>query len=214
MTVIPIMIDLEDKKVVVVGGGKIAKRKLDVLLDSGAELIVVSPTVTKEINLWAEEEKIIWKQKEFEPQDAEEAFMLVIATDSPTVNAAARKAAPSNCLVNASGEAESGNVHFPAHFKRGKLSIAVATAGASPMLAKKIKQELQMQFDESYEQYLEFLYSARQLLKQTGLPRSAKEEYLRNFLDQSFLHPEIQQQALGELQLLANKAGDSGQGSN
>lgn len=205
MTVIPIMIDLGNKNVVVVGGGKIAERKLDGLLDSKASLTVISPSVTPTIQRWVEEGQIGWKQKKFEPKDAEEAFMLVIATNDPVVNAAAQKAAPPNCLVNASTEAESGNVQFPAHFNRGKLSIIVSTNGASPMLAKKIKHELQEQFDESYEQYLDFLYHARQLLKQTKLSRNTKENYLRNFLDKSFLSNEVQQHTLHELQLLAAK---------
>ncbi|MBT2569816.1 NAD(P)-binding protein [Planococcus sp. ISL-110] len=204
MTVIPIMIELEDRRVVVVGGGRVAKRRLDGLLDSGALLTVVSPAVTTEIADWAEEGTITWKPKDFQPKDAEAAFMLIIATDDPTVNAAARKAAPPHCLVNASAEAESGNVHFPAHFKRGKLSIAVSTNGASPMLAKKIKYDLQNQFDESYELYLEFLFRARQLLKQSQLSRNAREEYLREFLDESFLQVETQQQTLCQLRLLVD----------
>ncbi|WP_169823197.1 NAD(P)-binding protein [Planococcus antarcticus] len=169
MTVIPIMIDLEGKKVIVVGGGRIAERRLDSLLDNGAGMIVISSSVTPEISRWAEEGKMIWKQKSFEPTDAEDAFMIIIATDDLAVNASARKAVPPHCLVNASAKAESGNIHFPAHFKRGKLSIAVSTNGASPMLAKKIKHELKNQFDEHYEQYLEFLFNARQLLKQIQL---------------------------------------------
>ena len=208
MTVIPIMIELEGKKVIIVGGGRIAKRKLNGLLDSGAELTVLSPMADPAIIAWAEEEKIIWKQKCFEPADAEEAFMMVIATDDPAVNAEARKAAPLHCLVNASTEAEAGNIHFPAHVKRGKLSIAVSTNGASPMLAKKIKQELQAQFDESYEQYLEFLFEARQLLKQTTLSKNAKEQYLRGFLDESFLQNVLQQETLQELRLLVNRKKD------
>lgn len=205
MTVIPIMIDLGNKNVVVVGGGKIAERKLDGLLDSKASLTVISPSVTPKIYRWVEKGQIEWKQKKFEPKDAEEAFMLVIATNDPVVNAAAQKAAPPNCLINASAEAESGNVQFPAHFNRGKLSIIVSTNGASPMLAKKIKHELQEQFDGSYEQYLDFLYHARQLLKQTELSRNTKENYLRNFLDKSFLSSEVQQHTLDELRLLAVK---------
>lgn len=211
MTVIPIMIDLEGKNVVVVGGGRIAKRKLDGLLDSGAALTVISPAVTPEIIGWAEESKLSWKQKNFEQKDAKSAFMLIIATDDPTVNAAVQKAAPPNCLVNAATEAEAGNVHFPAHFKRGKLSIAVSTNGASPMLAKKIKQELQNEFDESYEQYLEFLFEARQLIKQTCLSKNRKEEYLRGFLDPSLLQAKAQKETLRELQLLVTKDSDSQQ---
>lgn len=211
MTVIPIMIDLEGKNVVVVGGGRIAKRKLDGLLASGAVLTVISPEVTPEINRWSAENKLSWKPKNFEQRDAELAFMLIIATDDPTVNATVRKAAPPNCLVNASAEAETGNVHFPAHFKRGKLSIAVSTNGASPMLAKKIKQEFQSQFDESYEQYLEFLFEARQLIKQTRLSKNKKEEYLRGFLDPSLLQAKAQKEKLRELQLLVIKNSESQQ---
>ena len=208
MTVIPIMIDLEGKNVVVVGGGRIAKRRLDSLLHTGARLTVTSPSVLPEIDHWAEKGKIIWKQRDFEVKDAEGAFMLVIATNNPTVNAAATKAAPVNCLVNASTEAESGNIHFPAHFKRGKLSIAVSTNGASPMLAKKIRQELQTQFDESYEQYLDFLFEARLLVKKTQLSKNEKEECLRGFLAESFLQREIQLQALAELRLQVNEKKD------
>ncbi|WP_298824927.1 NAD(P)-binding protein [uncultured Planococcus sp.] len=209
MTVLPIMIELAEKKVIVVGGGRIAKRKLNALLDSGAVLTVISPSVTPEIKQWAEEGKIQWKPKNFDPKEAEEAFMMIIATDDPVVNAAAREAAPPHCLINASTDAESGNIHFPAHFKRGKLSIAVSTNGASPMLAKKIKQDLQTQFDESYEHYLEFLFEARQLLKQTQLSKSRKEEYLRSFLAESFMQEETQQETLHELQLLATEKKDS-----
>lgn len=208
MTVIPIMIELEGKKVIIVGGGRIAKRKLSGLLDSGAELMVISPAADPAIIAWADEGKIIWKQKCFEPTDAEEAFLMVIATDDPAVNAEARKSAPSNCLVNASTEAETGNIHFPAHVKRGKLSIAVSTNGASPMLAKKIKQDLQKQFDESYEQYVDFLFEARQLLKKTTISQNAKEEYLRSFLDESFLQNASQEASLQELRLLMNKKKD------
>lgn len=208
MTVVPIMIELAGKKVIVVGGGRIAKRRLDALLDSGALLTVISPAVLPEIAGWAEEERIRWKQKNFDPKEAEEAFMMVIATDDPAVNEAAKKAAPPHCLVNASTAAESGNIHFPAHLKRGKLSIAIATNGASPMLAKKIKKDLQTQFDERYEQYLEFLFEARQLLKQSRLSKSAKEEYLHGFLTESFLQEEVQQETLRELRLLADKDSD------
>lgn len=209
MTVVPIMVELEGKKVLVVGGGRIAKRKLDNLVDSGAKLTVISPAVVPEIAGWAAEGKIRWQQKSFEPQDAEEAFMMIIATDDAAVNRIARDAAPPHCLVNAATEAVSGTIHFPAHVKRGKLSIAISTNGASPMFAKKIKHELQLQFDERYEQYVEFLFEARQLLKYAPLSKNAKAEYLQSFLDESFLQEEAQQETLLELRLPANEKKDS-----
>jgi len=205
MTTIPIMIDIKNKEVVVIGGGHIATRRLERLVDQEARLTVISPTATAEISRWADQELVTWKPRNFEYQDVEKAFMLIVATNDPVSNAAARKAAPPNCLVNAVAEAEFGNIHFPAHFTRGKLSIAVSTNGASPMLAKKINQELANQFDDRYDQYLEFLFAARLLVKKARISSPDKKAYLRTFLDESFLQNAIQQQTLRELQLLVDK---------
>ena len=199
MTVIPMMINLTDKKAVVIGGGRIAKRKLESLLNSGAELTVISPDILPEINTLYLEKKIIWKQKRFESSDVAEAFLIVVATNDEKVNAAVIEAAPHNSLVNAASEAEAGNVHFPAHFHRGKLTIAISTNGASPKLAKQVKQDLEARYDENYGQYVDFLYEARQLLKQSSLPRQVKDDYLSEFLSDAFLQPSIQKQTLLKL---------------
>ncbi|AQQ53580.1 NAD(P)-binding protein [Planococcus lenghuensis] len=199
MTVIPLMVDLTNKKVVIIGGGRIAKRKVESLLNSGAELTVVSPDILPEINALYLEQKIHWKQKRFESSDLTEAFLAVVATNDEAVNAAVIEAAPPNSLINAASDVIAGNVHFPARFLRGKLTIAISTNGASPMLAKQIKQELESRYDENYEQYVDFLYEARQLLKQTNLPRHVKDAYLREFLSPSFLQPSMQKEVIVKL---------------
>lgn len=202
MAVIPIMIDLQEKKVVIVGGGKVAKRRLESLLESEADITVISPEALPEIQELSLLGNIKWKQKEVSKHDLTEAFFIIIATNDYSVNEAVKKYAPAHSLVNSSFEAEEGNVHFPSHFKRGKLSIAVSTHGASPLLASKIKNEIASHFDENFESYLEFLYEARKLIKEKNLSRQEKDNYLREILKNSYQAPELQENMLKKLRTL------------
>lgn len=202
MAVIPLMIDLHEKKVVIVGGGHVARRRLTSLLESEAELTVISPEILPEIADLYKKGKVIWKNKKVSIEDLAEAFLIIIATNDSEVNETVRKNAPVNCLINASTDAQSGNVHFPSHLKRGKLSIAVSTNGASPMLASKVKSELSTLYDAHYEQYVDFLFEARTLIKKSKLSKEKKESYLREFLDEAYHSPVLQQQTLQKLHSL------------
>lgn len=202
MAVIPLMINLHGKKVVIVGGGHVAKRRLISLLESEAKLTVISPKVLPEIADLCKKGKVIWKNKEVSLEDLSEAFLIIIATNDKVVNETVRKNAPANCLINASTDAQTGNVHFPSHLKRGKLSIAVSTHGASPMLASKVKNDLSNLYDAHYEQYVDFLFEARTIIKESALSKEEKESYLREFLDEAYHSPVLQQQTLQKLQSL------------
>ncbi|WP_079530438.1 NAD(P)-binding protein [Halobacillus hunanensis] len=196
MSLIPIMLSLKGKKVVVVGGGKVAKRKIDSLLMSKAQLTVVSPKLTDELNSYYETGRIEWKQKNFTPADIEEAFLIVAATNSESVNHDVIKAAPDGRLLNAASKVQDGNISFPAHFSRGRLTIAISTAGASPLFAKKVKKELSCQYDEKYEQYLDFLFDIRHLLKKTNFSSEEKNNCLREVLSNTYLDTQKQKDML------------------
>ncbi|WP_163526503.1 NAD(P)-binding protein [Halobacillus ihumii] len=196
MSLIPIMLSLEGKKVVVVGGGKVAKRKIDSLLMSKAQLTVISPNLTDELHSYYETGSIEWKQKNFTPADIEEAFLIVAATNSESVNNDVIRAVPDDRLLNAASNFQNGNVSFPAHFTRGKLTIAISTAGASPLFAKKVKKELSNQYDEKYEQYLDFLFDVRHLLKKINLSSEEKNTFLREVLSNTYLDTQKQKDML------------------
>ncbi|MFG6117552.1 NAD(P)-binding protein [Halobacillus sp. MO56] len=204
----PLMIDFKGRRVVIVGGGKVAVKRARVLLQGGAVITVISPALDTELEKAWEQKKVNWKKKLFEPGDLEGAFMAVVATDDPSVNMSVLPSSYQVPLVNAAGQASGGNVQFPAFLKRGKLTLAVSTHGASPILTSRIKEELEHQFEPDYESYVDFLYECRQLVKNCPLTKQEKRQFLHELLDESFMTEEKQQQTILWLERLAEGGGE------
>ncbi|MFL6560136.1 MAG: NAD(P)-binding protein [Bacillus sp. (in: firmicutes)] len=183
----PVVLRLEGKKVVIVGGGKVAERKVTGLLGTGAEVIVVSPEVTDGIERLEREGSIDWKQKSFSDSDINDAFMIFAATNNKELNQLIRSSAGAHQLVTIADDPEGSNFHVPAHFQRGRLSIAVSTEGASPTLASKIREQLEEQFDDSYTGYLEFLSSKRKWILKEVENGSLKRKLLKAIVSTEFL---------------------------
>jgi precorrin-2 dehydrogenase / sirohydrochlorin ferrochelatase len=184
----PIMLKLEGKKVVVVGGGKVAERKVTGLLNTGARIVVVSPEATDELTSLASEAMLQWLKKPFSKEDIEGAFLIFAATNDVELNQYIKTAASDQQLVTIADDPEGSDFHVPSHIQRGRLSIAVSTGGASPTLARKIREQLESQFDERYEDYLEFLFTARKrVLKEVKDP-SRKRKILSAIVSEEFLN--------------------------
>jgi precorrin-2 dehydrogenase/sirohydrochlorin ferrochelatase len=183
----PVVLRLEGKKVVIVGGGKVAERKVTGLLGTGAEVIVVSPEVTDGIERLEREGSIDWKQKSFSDSDINDAFMIFAATNNKELNQLIRSSAGAHQLVTIADDPAGSNFHVPAHFQRGRLSIAVSTEGASPTLASKIREQLEEQFDDSYTGYLEFLSSKRKWILKEVENGSLKRKLLKAIVSTEFL---------------------------
>jgi precorrin-2 dehydrogenase / sirohydrochlorin ferrochelatase len=162
----PIMLQLNGKKVVVVGGGRVAERKVTSLLETGAQISVISPDATELLRAKAIEGKLNWQSRPFEKADLKDAFMIFAATNDSKLNQAVKQAAEPRQLIAIADDTEGSDFHVPAYLQRGRLTIAVSTGGASPILAKQIRDQLEEQFDPSYEEYLEFLYDKRQWILQ------------------------------------------------
>ncbi|MEH7013886.1 NAD(P)-binding protein [Neobacillus niacini] len=184
----PIMLRLEGKKVVVIGGGKVAERKVTGLLGSGSRIIVISPNATDELKGLASSGKIEWLEKSFSKQDIEGAFLIFAATNDKALNQSIKMAASEQQLVTIADNPEQSDFHVPSHIQRGRLSIAVSTGGASPTLARKIREQLEHQFDERFEDYLEFLFSARQRILNEVKDPSRKGKILTAITSEKFLN--------------------------
>jgi precorrin-2 dehydrogenase / sirohydrochlorin ferrochelatase len=193
MSTIPLMIDLNDKRIIVVGGGKVAERRIHSLLGTSARIQVISPDVTETIHDLHLTGKLIWKKKYFDPEDLGDSFLILIATNNGEVNKQIIESAPKNTLINSAVAAKKGDVHFPIRLQRGKLCIAISTNGASPLLAKKIKEEVSSVYDEKYEGYVDFLYEARQLIKTSDLPSEQKRNLLKMLLSDAIFDPKEQE---------------------
>jgi precorrin-2 dehydrogenase / sirohydrochlorin ferrochelatase len=195
----PIMLRLEGKKVVVAGGGKVAERKVNGLLNTGALVSVISPVVTDELRKLASKGEIVWKEKTFSQADMKDAFMIFAATNDRELNQFIRNVAGVHQLVTIADDPEESDFHVPAHFHRGRLSIAVSTGGASPMLASNIREQLEQQFDERYQDYLDFLYKARlQILKEIEDP-FIKRKLLKAIVTPAFLNSKQREVDLKQL---------------
>ncbi|WP_342043723.1 NAD(P)-binding protein [Bacillus sp. OTU2372] len=184
----PIMLQLDTKKVVVIGGGRVAERKVRGLLGTGAQVVVISPEATGEIQTLFLDGKIVWEKKFFSAEDLRGAALIFAATDDKDINQSVKSLAEKQQLVTVADDPDISDFHLPAHVQRGRLSIAVSTGGASPTLAKKLRAELEKIFDERYEEYLEFLFTARQwILKEVKDP-ALKRKLLTAMVSEDFLN--------------------------
>ena len=160
----PIHINIEYKTVVIVGGGHVATQKVASLIPAKATIVVVSPTLDDSLFPLVEAGEITWREKEFEPRDLDDASLIIAATNDTSVNEAVQEAAQHWQLINrADAQAESDFI-TPAAVRRGPLVLTVSTSGASPALARKIKADLEEQFDEIYDDYVCFLQQARLMI--------------------------------------------------
>ncbi len=177
-----------------VGGGAVAQRKIHNLLDTGAIITVISPTITATIQSWLVTTKINWKKKYYEDVDSKDAFLIVAATNDRTVNGRVLKASRPHQLINVVDDPEGSNFFVPSTLHRGKLSISVSTSGASPGLAKKILKEMSSKYDENYEEYLDFLFETRRYIQKKISNPVVRRELLSQLLDERFLSLTREQQ--------------------
>ncbi len=159
----PILLDLNNKRCVVIGGGKVAERKITSLVRAKAIVTVVSPELTKPLQQMAEKKKIHYVNDCFKEIYLDKAFLVVGAVGNSKINhhvfeAAAKK----NKLVNIVNSPDECNFMVPSVIKQGALIISISTGGKSPALAKKIRKQLENQFGKAYKDFLSFMGELRQ----------------------------------------------------
>lgn len=183
---ISLLVELKDRHCVVVGGGKIAYRKVMMLLEEEAKVTVISPKACSEIEELSKGEKIKLIQRKAVEEDFSHAFLTIAATNKVEENRRITQRLKSISLVNDASAYEEGNCQIPASFKKGRLHLSVSTNGASPKLAKRMKEEWQEKYDDNYIAYIDFLYEVRNLLKQKSLPPEVSHAILEEILDNAY----------------------------
>ncbi len=137
----PAYLDIAGRRAVVIGGGTIAERKVQQLLASGADVMLVSPDATPEVELLAAEGRVRWVKRPYVTGDLAGAWIAVAATDDEAVNRAANEEAErEKTLLNVVDDAELCGFIAPSVVERGPVTIAVSTAGTSPALARKLRE--------------------------------------------------------------------------
>ncbi|PZT57258.1 precorrin-2 dehydrogenase/sirohydrochlorin ferrochelatase family protein [Paenibacillus silvae] len=184
----PIYVNTSGKPVLVIGGGRVAERKVKGLLQGEARIAVISPQLTPELEQLHQESRFEWIARSYRNGDLRGAFLVYAATDDLQVNTAVvKEAEAASILVN--DAISSGNSSFitPSVVRRGRLSIAISTAGAGPAAAAEIRALLEQQFGDEYETYLDFLHQMRMEIKSRALSPVIRSKLLRRLTEMDIL---------------------------
>ena len=161
----PLLLDLRRKRVVVVGGGRVAERKVRTLLASSAQIRLISPKLTPGLRKILRQGRFQWCPRNFRGSDLRGTPLIFVTTDDQEVNPLiADRARKLNKLVNVADHPERSNFIVPAIVRRGDLLIAISTSGHSPALARRIRQELEKSFGREFSYFVEILGRIRKAL--------------------------------------------------
>lgn len=184
----PVMLNIAGKKCLVFGGGNVAERRVNGLLEAGAQVEVVSMTLTENLQALVSAGRICWLMKEAAPEDIRGADFVFAATGDTAANRRLADAAKSAGIpLNLADDGVSGDFLLPAVVRRGRLVLAVSTSGASPALAARIAGELAEQYGPEYAAYTEQLAHIRRLVMAEVKDRKARQRLLKAAAERSFL---------------------------
>ena len=141
----PAFLDVRDRLCVIIGGGQIAEGKIASLLECGAQIKMISPEVTAEVQGMADAGILRLEKREYREGDLEGVFVAIAATDDNSVNRQiAQEAAERNVLLNVVDVTHLCTFIAPSVVKKGEVTVAISTSGLSPALARKLRQELEV----------------------------------------------------------------------
>jgi len=174
--------------VLVVGGGDVATRKVRGLVGAGADVTVVSPHVTAELEALSSSARITWLRRAFESGDAARGRLIFAATSERAANAhVAADAVHVGAWVNVADDPAACSFHVPATLRRGRLTLAVSTQGASPLLAATIRGELERSYGDEYGMLVELLRRARDEADNKLATGAARRRFYAAILDSDVL---------------------------
>ena len=162
----PIYIDIEDRSVLIVGGGTVCARKAETMMRYGARMTIVSPEITDEIAAWEQAGVLAVQRKMYAESDLEGASMVIASTDDQCVNArVARDCRRRRIPVNVVDVTHLCEFIVPAIIEKGSIQIAVSTGGKSPAIARTLREDLQRTIGPEYAEVNDLLGTLRKSAK-------------------------------------------------
>lgn len=184
----PIFLDVENRDVLIIGGGNVCARKAETMLRYGARVTIVSPELTEEIEQWARDGQVAIRRKAYEENDLDGASIVIASTDDQRVNEqiaadCRRRRIPVN-VVDVTPLCE---FIVPAIVESGSIQIAVSTGGKSPALARTLKEDLQRMVGTEYAEVNDLLGSLRDSAKRVLPTDTDRKRFFDGIIAQGIL---------------------------
>jgi precorrin-2 dehydrogenase/sirohydrochlorin ferrochelatase len=202
MSTYVLCLKLINRPCLVVGGGEVADRKVRTLYSAGARITVIAREINVSLKQFAEEHAMTLLVREVREEDLKEKLLIIAATDDRETNREiAEQARRAGALVNVVDSPEESDFFVPSTFNRGDLTIAIATSGKLPALSRRIRVQIEKQFGNEYESYIQLLEPARDdIYKSSAHTADGKIRLIEELLDLPLLallkegkHDEAQQ---------------------
>jgi uroporphyrin-III C-methyltransferase/precorrin-2 dehydrogenase/sirohydrochlorin ferrochelatase len=223
MSLLPIFLKLDGRPGLLVGAGNVALEKISSLLITGVQLRVIAPKANQEVRGLAEEGRLEWVERKFDPTDLDGNFVVIAATDDAEVNATVyREAVRRGILVNSVDDPPHCDFYFGSVVRRGDLQIAISTAGESPAVAQRIRREIDEQLSTDIGPWLAELGQLRREILATCPPGEERKALLHQLAKREFFeshskpsrplaastHSQSQQDVEGKVFLVGAGPGD------
>lgn len=184
----PIFLSLAGKNCLVIGGGQVAERKVADLLNYDANISVISPTAGDNIRLWFNQGLIGWQAREFRDDDLDNVFLVFVATNDTVINRGiVKQCRQRSILVNAVDDPPNCDFYVPAVVRRNSLVLGISTEGKSPMLARKLREQLEEIIGEEYGQFVDILGKQRDYIKQAIPDIEIRKKVFKALVDSDIL---------------------------
>jgi len=184
----PVYIDVSKRKCVVVGGGDVAERKVERLLECGARVVVIGNELTPNLEAMKNEEKISHIPDNYKNDYIEGALLVIGATDRDEINERIyRDSKERGILVNIVDDPAKCDFIVPSVFQQGDLSIAISTGGKSPALARNLREELEQRYGREYRILLNIMGDIREKIISRGEPSDENRKLFESVLNSDIL---------------------------
>jgi uroporphyrin-III C-methyltransferase/precorrin-2 dehydrogenase/sirohydrochlorin ferrochelatase len=180
----PMFADLRGRAVLVVGGGTVARRKVEALLEAGAEVTVAARALEPVLQRWIEHGRVHRRDGGFRAAWLEGTWLVVAASDDRALNLRVAEAASlRGIFVNAVDDAEASSFHVPARVRRGRLQVAVSSGGAAPVLARRLRERLEADLEDSLGALGELLARERARIRRRFPQARERRHFFERLLD-------------------------------
>ena len=195
----PVFLELKERLCVVLGGGRVAERKVKTLLRAGARVKVISPQLTASLARLKDGKRISHLSRAYRKNDLRGAFLAIGATDNRSINERIfREATAGRIPVNVVDDPAHSSFIVPSVVKKKDLLVAISTSGKSPALARVLRQKLEKEIGPEYEGFLKLLGRVREKLLPLGLGQPRNQKIFRKLVGEDLL-PLIREKKFREL---------------